>query len=107
MLIGPRYHVNAAGKALIAELHLAERPSDGEELPVWTDHRGRVVLQGIECAERESDSPLHDREVILHLVDADGHLVPQSVWSAEETAWHRQALKDEDIGGYLPFTPDV
>lgn len=103
MLIAPRYHVNAAGRALIAELHLIEHPTGDEELPVWTDQIGHVALRGIECAERDSDSPLHDREVILYLVDADGRLVPDSVWSPDETAQHRQALKDEDVGGYLPF----
>jgi hypothetical protein len=106
MLIGPRYHLNDAARELIASQHLIEHQKDPERPPVWTDGSGNVVFQGAECAARESDSPLHDREVILHLEDAQGQLVPESVWSDDETRAHRERLKDEDVGGYLPFALD-
>jgi hypothetical protein len=102
MMVEPRFHINAAARALIAELGLREQRA--QPSPVYADTSGHVVYATRIVAERPSDCPMHDREIILELVDKSGNVVPASVWSEEETRIHRQSLTDEEHQAYMPFT---
>ncbi len=101
MYLSPRFHLNGAAHKMVRPLH--ESKHDPNDLPIYCDGHKVVIYNTLQIAERESDCPLVEREVILVLVDAaTGEVVAASMWSEEETIAHRQALKDEELMSHSP-----